>query len=127
MSNPLKTIDQVREHFRHHQEPVRFEVRRGTVMSVNSIENAYALLDYMSAPAPATNEIVTFFHCSLCIKELPSGISPRDWAQLEVGWTPHGIQIWCKRHECNVAHIDFEGAQHPANLGIHQADLGLNA
>jgi hypothetical protein len=25
------------------------------------------------------------------------------------------LQIWCKRHESNVAHIDFEGANHPAN------------
>lgn len=65
---------------------------------------------------PNTLEIGLFFHCQLCLKSLPEEQSPRDWAQLEVGFTPLGIQVWCKRHECNVAHIDFEGQRHPANL-----------
>lgn len=66
---------------------------------------------------PNTNEIGSFFHCSRCMHELPSGVSPREWAQLEVGFTTLGIQVWCKRHEVNVIHIDFEGCKHPANLG----------
>lgn len=64
---------------------------------------------------PNTNEILMFFHCELCIKELPPDTSPREWAQLEVGWTKLGFQVWCKRHESNVCHIDFEGQKHPAN------------
>jgi hypothetical protein len=28
---------------------------------------------------------------------------------LEVGWTPKGLQVWCKRCERNVLHLDFEG------------------
>jgi hypothetical protein len=64
---------------------------------------------------PNTNEIKMFIHCGLCMKELPAGQSPREWAQLEVGWTDIGLQIWCKRHECNVGHIDFQGEVHPAN------------
>lgn len=62
------------------------------------------------------NQIFQFFHCTLCLEEKPSDISPRDYAQLEMGFTELGIQVWCKRHECNVVHIDFEGATHPANL-----------
>lgn len=65
---------------------------------------------------PLTNEIKAFFHCKLCLDERPSDVSPRDWAQLEVGWTVRGIQVWCKRHECNVMTMDFEGHKHPASL-----------
>jgi hypothetical protein len=66
---------------------------------------------------PATNEIVAFFHCMKCLDEKPDGTSPREWAQLEVGFTPIGLQVWCKRHELNILHIDFEGLKHPANMG----------
>jgi hypothetical protein len=58
------------------------------------------------------SEIVAFFHCAQCLKERPEDIAPRDWAQLEAGWTKQGIQVWCKRHELNVIHVDFEGVKH---------------
>ena len=64
---------------------------------------------------PITNEIVQFMHCSLCIAEKPDDVSPAVWARLEIGWTPWGLQVWCRRHVCNVIHIDFEKQQHPAN------------
>lgn len=66
-------------------------------------------------------EISLFFHCRLCVEEYAKrvpgsiGISRRDWAEIEVGFTELGIQVWCKRHECNIAHVDFEGVSHPAN------------
>ena len=66
---------------------------------------------------PATNEISSFIHCGKCLPEKPDGQSPREWASLEVGFTEIGLQIWCKRHEVNVAHIDFQGQKHPANVG----------
>ena len=73
--------------------------------------------------------ISTFVHCGLCLRELQAPgapeSSPRDYAQLEVGFTKQGLQVWCKRHECNVMHIDFEGQRHPANTtrpkGPHDA------
>lgn len=65
---------------------------------------------------PATNEIKLYFHCRKCIGEIPKGQSPQTYARLEVGWTTIGFQVWCRRHNCNCAHIDFEGEQHPANL-----------
>lgn len=66
---------------------------------------------------PITNEkvIVLYLHCGLCLNEKPTTVSPREYAQLEIGMTDVGLQVWCKRHECNVANIDFEGAQHPTN------------
>jgi len=60
-------------------------------------------------PYPFENRIKAFFHCRQCIEEKPDGISPRDWAQLEVGWTRYGIQVWCKRHERNVEHFHLMG------------------
>ena len=61
------------------------------------------------------NSIKRFFHCSRCTQEMPDGESPSSWADLEVGWTVRGFQVWCKRHDCNVIHMDFEGERHPAN------------
>ena len=65
------------------------------------------------------NEIVRFIHCKKCLDEIPSGVSPREYAQVEVGFTVPGVQVWCKRHEVNVMDIDFEGAgPFPANISI---------
>ena len=64
---------------------------------------------------PNTNQISSYVHCGLCLEERPADIAPKDWAQLDVGYTRWGIQVWCKRHDCNVVHIDFEGQTHPAN------------
>ena len=67
---------------------------------------------------PNTNEITAFAHCCLCLEEMGAteiGCSPREYAELEVGFTDLGLQIWCKRHECNILHIDFEGHRHPTN------------
>lgn len=65
---------------------------------------------------PATNEIAMYCHCGMCIAELPSGESPQSYAQLEVGWTKLGLQVWCKRHDVNVMHVDFQKIKHPANI-----------
>ena len=68
---------------------------------------------------PATNGIKMFFHCRECLNEYfrdkIADQSPADYSKLDVGFTDLGIQVWCRRHELNVAHIDFEGACHPAN------------
>ena len=60
--------------------------------------------------------IHAYMHCAKCLAEKPKGKSPREWARLEVGWTQQGLQVWCKRNECNVMHIDFQGQRHPANV-----------
>lgn len=61
------------------------------------------------------NQIDLFFHCKKCLQEIPEQQSPSDYQKLEVGWTLKGIQVWCKIHNKNIIHIDFEKQQHPAN------------
>lgn len=63
-------------------------------------------------------QIQLYMHCGECLYEKPKGISAREFAQLELGWTEIGLQVWCKRHEINVMHVDFQGQKHPANLSI---------
>ncbi len=79
--------------------------------------------DYVSSlpEFDASMAITTFMHCGKCLKEHQDGFttdgvpqSPRDYASLEIGYTKRGFQVWCKRHECNVVHIDLEAHQHPA-------------
>ena len=66
------------------------------------------------------NSITTFLHCGKCLKEWKdkvSGImSPQEYSSLDVGYSKIGLQIWCKRHNHNVIHLDFEGHKHPANV-----------
>lgn len=64
------------------------------------------------------HEILQFMHCGKCIDDRPGHIAARDWARLEIGFTPEGVQVWCFRHGINVIHIDFQGQQHPARLEI---------
>lgn len=61
-----------------------------------------------------TNQILSYMHCGMCLSEIPDGVSPALWADLEFGFTERGLQVWCRRHDCNLIHIDFEGHQHPA-------------
>lgn len=58
-------------------------------------------------------EIQTYFHCAMCIEELPEGMSPQEYGLTESGWTAQGFQVWCQRHNANIIHMDFEGHKHP--------------
>jgi hypothetical protein len=66
---------------------------------------------------PFPNEISGYLHCGRCMEDLPPGISPKEYQRVQVGKTPRGLQVWCTRHDCNILHIDFEGHQHPADVG----------
>ena len=67
------------------------------------------------------NNIVAYLHCGKCLEEYEQDkkinkvMSPKDYARTQTGWTKQGIQVWCNRHECNVIHIDFDGAKHTAD------------
>lgn len=63
------------------------------------------------------NKISMYIHCSLCVEEVKEieGESPQSYSRYSTGWTEQGIQVWCSRHNCNIAHVDFEGHQHPTN------------
>ena len=51
--------------------------------------------------------------CEACLKEYKNLDNPdialRDYVKVDVGLTRIGIQVWCKRHEKNICHIDFGG------------------
>ena len=59
-------------------------------------------------PADSVREPASYLHCKMCLDEMPSGASPALWARLSFGVIPRGIQIWCERHDAEVARIDFE-------------------
>ena len=69
-------------------------------------------------------ELVEEFVCERCAEEferrrgefLPTATF-HDYQALEVGLTEHGIQVWCRRHERNVVHLDLrarDASQEPA-------------
>jgi len=55
------------------------------------------------------NEIECFMHCARCLTELGGEMapdeSPRSYARIELGVTPTGFQVWCVRHEMEIAHF----------------------
>src|SRR5262245_65797089 len=62
---------------------------------------------------PVTEAIGRYFQCGQCLDELDTlhvSTSPREYARVNVGTTPFGIQVWCVRHEVNVVHfrIDYD-------------------
>ena len=78
-----------------------------------------------SAPTPTlpiealSLTIESYVACTKCAAEL-ADIEPKqslqDYAQIDVGFTRWGIQVWCRRHRANIIHIDFGGAQLPADF-----------
>ena len=102
-----------------------------------------AALDPTKEPAnlpPNALSIEAFLHCSMCLDGLnvmaaergfenfpayaaavkagqaagERAMSPDAHSRLDVGWTEWGLQVWCRRHQANVIHMDFEGEQHMA-------------
>lgn len=45
--------------------------------------------------SPVSKKIELFFHCGKCLDQG----TDRD---LEIGWTPMGLHVWCLVHDCNV-------------------------
>lgn len=58
--------------------------------------------------------------CTKCSDEFASGTtsspSLRDYVATDVGFTEKGLQVWCRRHETNVVHIDFDGKRPQADF-----------
>ena len=63
--------------------------------------------------APLKNEIMGVMHCKKCLDEKPNGDREDhgDYAQLDIGWTPEGIQVWCRRHDTNVLSLTLKGEE----------------
>lgn len=72
--------------------------------------------DLSRLPKGITQTVV----CDKCAREVSSGeageISLADYARIEVGFTPFGLQVWCHRHAGNIVHVDFEGRRLPADF-----------
>ncbi len=112
----IYSVDQARSHFLKSKEPVKAHWKESVKQIVGGVAEAMAFYSYMEAGPKASDERLEIFQCKLCLDELPKGTSPKDYARVQVGFTPHGIQVWCNRHDCNVIHINFEGVKHPANF-----------
>ncbi len=63
--------------------------------------------------------IDSYVACTKCAEELASiepKISLQDYAAIDIGFTKWGLQVWCRRHQVNIVHIDFGGQQLPADF-----------
>ena len=63
--------------------------------------------------------IDSYVACTKCAKELADiepKISLQDYAAIDVGFTNWGLQVWCRRHQVNIVHLDFGGQQLPADF-----------
>ena len=59
------------------------------------------------------NNIKNQIVCAKCeaeyIAEKPINTSLQEYSLLDVGFTDVGLQVWCRRHNVNVVHVDFGG------------------
>lgn len=62
----------------------------------------------MSNRIDTPNTITAYMNCKQCIHEKPDSLSAAEWARTNVGITKDGhIQVWCVRHNTNVAFFDL--------------------
>jgi len=54
------------------------------------------------------NKILGYWNCMLCLEDLPEGVSADEYQDVTAGFTSKGMQVWCKRHDCNIIFLDFE-------------------
>ena len=59
------------------------------------------------------HHIEVHLFCKRCLDEVPENMSPEEYAQVEIGWTPWGMQVWRLRHNTNVLHVNYQGHEHP--------------
>ena len=59
------------------------------------------------------NQIKETIVCIKCSDEFMTGStdakSLQDYSKIDAGFTERGLQLWCKRDQVNICHIDFEG------------------
>ena len=69
---------------------------------------------------PLFNNIREPVVCAKCADEFQAGatdaLSLQDYTRMDVGFTDRGLQVWCRRHQTNVVHIDFAGATPEADF-----------
>ena len=58
--------------------------------------------------------------CSKCETEFLLGSTDsralQEYSRLDIGFTSIGVQVWCRRHDANVVHIDFAGQKPTADF-----------
>ena len=58
--------------------------------------------------------------CGQCHEEYCAGLtdsrSLQQYSMLDVGLTDIGLQVWCRRHDVNVVHVDFGGKKLEADF-----------
>ena len=61
------------------------------------------------------HQIVQNVVCVKCEREYLGSESATgalaDYVDIEVGFTSSGFQVWCRKHDANVLHIDFENKE----------------
>jgi hypothetical protein len=66
--------------------------------------------------------------CAKCADEVAAGdagaVSIAEYQRLDVGFSPHGFQVWCRRHDVNVVHLDFDGGRPAADFRCFEPKPG---
>ena len=72
----------------------------------NELEQDISKLGYL------LNKIKEPIVCVKCSNEYSAGTSDakslQEYLKFDVGFTNIGMQVWCRRHEVNICHINFE-------------------
>jgi hypothetical protein len=79
-------------------------------------------IDGQPRPITSDHDICNYIHCQACLSEISEFEGDPAYAEiaarhsrLDIGYTHQGIQVWCRRHNCNVVNLDFQGFRPKAN------------
>ena len=120
-SQKSKSTVQPRSNSQRKDRPMKKSASKhsGCDCELCTTESDFYPLDANHREPDESDRIVGFFHCAQCLRELSEisrqdrSMSPSDFQEIQVGYTDVGIQVWCKRHNRNIAHFDLEGMSLP--------------
>ena len=66
-----------------------------------------------------------YLHCGSCVRDPARHTSMGKYQRYSVMSVPHGLQIWCERHQCNVVVFEFDwGDEAPKCNGCQMCKPG---
>jgi hypothetical protein len=57
-----------------------------------------------------------YFHCRKCLEEKHHTISVKDYCRISVGKNKAGIQMWCDRHDMEIAFFPYDWKNSPVKI-----------
>lgn len=97
-SDNMKKIEELRSEISMHRTAI---IMKDVIARIEAEKSGK---EVVYEPVSTDNIITAFWHCKECLREAGKNSYRQD---IEVGSTCQGIQVWCRRHNMNITHVDL--------------------